>query len=61
MIYILLADDATMLYAHKNLNHITSTFINKELPKLITWFQSNKLSLNITKTNYIDFRSPKKI
>ena len=57
--FILFADDATLLYAHKNLAHIISVF-NLELPKLIAWFQSNKLSLNIAKTDYIIFHTPNK-
>ena len=55
--YILFADDATLLYSHRNLDYITSVF-NNELPKLIKWFQSNKLSLNVSKTNYVVFRTP---
>jgi len=30
--------------------------MNKDLEKLTEWFRSNKLSLNISKTNYILFK-----
>ena len=33
--------------------------MNEELSKLSGWFQVNKLSLNISKSNYIIFRSKK--
>ena len=34
---------------------------NTELPKLLLWLRSNKLALNIQKTNYIVFHSNKKL
>ena len=57
--YILFADDTTLLYADKNLDNIFSMY-NTELPKLQTWLRSNKLSLNVNKTNYVVFHSNKK-
>ena len=54
-----IADDTTLLYADTNLDHIFSVF-NTELPKLLAWLCSNKLSLNINKTNYIIFHSQNK-
>ena len=57
--YILFADDTTLLYADKNLDHIFSVF-NTELAKLLAWLRCNKLSLNINKTNYIIFHSQNK-
>lgn len=35
--------------------------MNEELCKVMHWMNSNKLSLNIDKTNYIIFSSPKKV
>lgn len=57
--YILFADDTTLLYADDNLDRIFTVY-NTELPKLINWLRSNKLSINISKTNYIVFHSKKK-
>ena len=57
--YTLFADDTTLLYADKNLDNIFSMY-NTELPKLLSWLRSNKLALNIQKTNYIVFHSHKK-
>ena len=52
--YILFADDTTGLYKSPSLDEAYST-IQKELDMLSTWFSSNKLLINITKTNYILF------
>ena len=57
--YTLFADDTTLLYADKNLDNIFCMY-NTELPKLLLWLRSNKLALNIQKTNYIVFHSNKK-
>jgi len=53
------ADDTTIFFKHKNFNVLFNT-VNQELKKLNEWFISNKLSLNIKKTNYILFCSKKK-
>ena len=34
--------------------------INEELEKATTWLKLNKLSLNLTKTNFMLFKSSKK-
>jgi Reverse transcriptase (RNA-dependent DNA polymerase) len=52
--FILFADDTNLFLSDKN----TSTLIanaNLELSKLSTWFISNGLTLNASKTNYILF------
>jgi len=36
-------------------------FANQELKATTDWFKANKLSLNLTKTNFILFRSNKKL
>ena len=54
--YVLFADDTNILYSHKNLNTLITT-LNLELAKVSQWFKCNKLSLNIDKTNYINFRT----
>ena len=50
-------DDTNLLFPAKKLGTIKS-FINHELKLLDQWLQSNKLSLNETKTELIVFRSP---
>ena len=51
---IMFADDTNLFYSHKNINVLFNT-VNKELEKIDEWFKSNKLSLNVKKTNYIFF------
>ena len=48
---ILFADDTNISFQHKELNSLI-TIINKELEQLLTWFQSNRLSLNVKKNNF---------
>ena len=54
--FILFADDTNILYSHKNMDVLTTT-INSELDKVQLWFKCNKLSLNISKTNFMYFRN----
>jgi len=57
---LLFADDTTLLYSSKDLDSLI-TIINKELLLFSEWFNFNKLSLNISKTNYMLFSSHKNI
>ena len=52
--FILFADDTNLFYSHDNVSSLMS-LINSELSMLSEWFQANKLSVNISKTNYILF------
>ena len=56
---VLFADDTNLFFSHKDPT-IIEEIINTELVKIDTWLRCNKLSLNISKTNYIVFRSNKK-
>ena len=47
------------LYAHKDLKTLELT-VNAELHNLYNWLTSNKLSLNIKKSNYVFFAHTKK-
>ena len=49
---ILFADDTTVYLSSKNFTYLYAT-MNNELLNLTDWFRANKLSLNISKTNYI--------
>lgn len=57
--YILFADDSNVFISHSSYN-VLFHLANTELCAASDWFKANKLSLNITKTNYILFRSPNK-
>ena len=52
--FILFADDTNIFYSHSCLTHLVEVLCT-ELNKLHTWFNVNKLSLNIDETNYILF------
>ena len=54
--FILFADDTNILFSDKNLCNLVS---NMELNKLKTWFAVKKLSLNVSKTNYMLFSRSK--
>ena len=53
---ILFADDTNIFCSERNLTDLQLT-LNRELGKLFVWFSVNKLSLNLSKTNYILFRN----
>ena len=52
--YILFADDTNLLCCDRDLNQLVRV-INGGLEQLQTWFFVNRLSLNISKTNYMIF------
>src|SRR6218665_2450039 len=55
---VLFADDTSAFMI--GLNYVDLfQIMNEELSKLSMWFQVNKLSLNITKSNYMIFKSKK--
>jgi hypothetical protein len=57
--YILFADDTNAFLSNSSYDQLIN-LANKELALASDWFKANKLSLNISKTNYIIFRSNKK-
>jgi len=57
---ILFADDTNIFVADHNLNNLICN-INYELQLISEWFQVNKLSLNVNKTNFVFFVSPKNV
>ena len=57
--FYLFADDTNILLAEKNLK-VIETVVNTELCKLYDWLISNKLTLNISKSNFAIFH-PKPI
>ena len=53
---VLFADDTNIIYSSNTIDDV-DMIINMELKKLHTWFQVNKLSLNVAKSNFITFRN----
>ena len=51
---ILFADDTNLFCTSQNVNSLIEE-VNRELVNVYAWVQSNKLSLNIDKTNYMLF------
>ena len=49
---ILFAEDTNLFYAGKDLNEVCE-LVSRELNILHMWFNVNKLSLNVAKTNFI--------
>ena len=54
--FYLFADDTNIYFQSSDLMHLQKT-INKELHKVRKWLESNRLALNIDKTNFILFHS----
>jgi len=53
--FILFADDTTLLFSSKSLQHINQ-IISNELQTVSEWIRANKLSLNVSKTNFMIFK-----
>ena len=53
--FILFADDTTVIFSHCDMKLLFDT-MNNELPKISSWFKSNRLSLNLQKTHFINFK-----
>ena len=52
--FILFANDTTVLVSGNNVKKLKNVLC-VELDKLNVWFRANKLSLNVTKTNFMIF------
>jgi len=53
------ADDTNLLYSHKNPKTLKKV-MNIDLKSLYEWLCANRLSLNVSKTEFMIFRPPKK-
>ena len=53
------ADDANLFLTHKDISYLFETAI-LQLERINQWFISNKLPLNVSKTNYSFFHKPSK-
>jgi hypothetical protein len=56
---LLFADDSSIFLSNTDQGYLIST-MNAELEKINIWMKTNKLSVNISKTNYIIFRPKQK-
>ena len=56
--FFLFADDTNIYYESQDLTEIQKT-VNKELKKVRKWLDSNRLALNISKTNFVIFHAPR--
>ena len=56
---LLFADDTNIFLEHRDIKALIE-IVNSELVKLADWFPANRLSLNVSKTNFIMFCSSKK-
>ena len=54
--FILFTDDTNLFCAGNNLKELKG-MINGVLAKLAKWFAVNKLTLNLSKTNYMIFQN----
>ena len=54
--FYLFADDTNIYYESDNLDNLQN-IVNNELKKLSLWLNSNRLALNISKTNFVIFAS----
>ena len=52
--FYLFADNTNILYANNNLKSLESV-VNEELRKVCEWLNTNKLSLNTSKSNFVIF------
>jgi exonuclease III len=55
---ILFADDSNIFFTGNNIHHVINS-MNQELSNVVLWLNSNKLSLNIDKSNFMIFSRQK--
>ena len=58
--FFLFADDTNIYYESTDLKNLEKT-VNQELKKLSLWLNLNRLALNVSKTNFVIFRSSRKM
>ena len=51
----LFADDTSLYFSHRDAAFLEDT-VNSELNNVLTWLQANKLTLNVSKSNFIIFK-----
>jgi len=56
---MLFADDTYLIFQHKNLNQILQ-IANQEITKVSQWLAHNKPTLNVSKANFMTFKTRRK-
>ena len=59
LFFVLFADDSNLLLSGSNLNDLCKQ-MNAELKNVVNWFKTNKLCLNVKKTNFMVFSAKNK-
>ncbi len=54
------ADDTACVASGHNLQDLVS-FVNTEIKKIAGWFRANRMTVNVSKTKFIIFRTKGKI
>ena len=54
--FILFADDSNIFFHSKNPDDLID-MANTEIPKILNWLATNKLTLNVSKTHFVIFRN----
>ena len=57
--YILFADDTNLFLQHQNLNQMIQ-IANQEIKNVSQWLDSNKLTLTVSKTKFMIFKTTRK-
>ena len=57
--FILFADDSNIFFHSKNPDDLID-MANAEIPKILNWLATNRLTLNVKKTHFVIFRNPGK-
>ena len=53
------SDDTNLLFSNKN-KKVMEKILNQELKSVFEWLCANRLSINVTKTEFIIFKPPKR-
>ena len=57
--FIIFADDTNLIYFNSSIKVINKQ-VNKDLKTLSNWLNTNKICLNVSKTEVVPFKSAKK-
>ena len=57
--FLLFADDTCLSFSYEKSNPETEQLLNEEMQKILDWLTTNKLALNVDKSNYLIFTTGK--
>ena len=58
MCFVHFADDTTVFASDSDINNVLAT-VNRELVGVNNWLKANRLSLNVSKTSYVNLQPEK--